>query len=222
MPKPKKTSRDFDDELPDEKNLVGDYSTVSPSGAKVVLMTQGEVDYYNEIANRYQEDNKFTNISDLLELDRVLLHELMCYRWGQWMLNGGLDYHNNPVVQLEKNVREYSKEIRDLKSDLGIDKKTRESSKGTSTAKFIDDLLVRAKQFGVHRDEQINQIYTDFNELRGLITLYNNCTKAERNLFNANLEDIIYWLEEKFKNYDKIDEAFRQNQRIWIREELND
>jgi len=220
LPKPKK-SHDFEDFVlpPKAENL---YSTTSPSGAHVPLMTQKEVEYYNDISERYQSDNKFTNVSDLLELDRVLMHEIMCYRWGIWLLNGGLDYDGNPVVNLAKDVQMYSKEIRDLKAALGVDKKTREANKGANAADFIANLTLRAKEFGIHRNEQIIKAHTILKELEGLITLHVNSTPAERTEFQAHEKDIIAWCLEKFKEFDKIDEAFRVSQSIWLRTELND
>lgn len=224
MPKPKTPSSELSTPFLPSKKLAQDnvtYETKSPSGASIALMTQAEVDYYDDISERYQKNNKFTNVSDLLELDRVLVHELMCFRWGTWLLAGGVDYDGNPQVSLEKNVQLYSKEIRDLKASLGIDKKSRDANKGANTADFIANLTLRAKEFGVHRNEQVIKAHTLWKELQGLVTLHINSTKSERSEFNAHEADIIAWCQEKFKEFDQIDEVFRQEQRIWIRE-LND
>lgn len=224
MPKPKKTSGDFDDfEFAKESVDIEVFGTVSPSGAPVPLMTQDEVDFYNDKSNRYQSDNKFSNVSDLLELDRVLLHELMCFRWGQWMLAGGLDYNGNPALKLEQMVQLYSKEIRDLKSSLGVDKKSRDASKGANAADFIHNLTLRAKEFGIHRNEQVIKAYTLWKELQGFITLHVNSNEAERSEFNCRESDVIAWIQEKCLEFDEIDELFRkEKQQYWIRGELND
>lgn len=219
MPKPKKSSGDFEDfefsKIAVDKET---YMTESPSGSPVPLMTQNEVDFYNDKRTRYMTDNKFTNVSDLLELDRVLLHELMCFRWGQWMLLGGVDYDGNPQLKLENMVQLYSKEIRDLKASLGVDKKSRDANKGLNTADFFEKLKLRAEEFGIHRDEQIIKSYTLWKELQGLYTLFKNSTQAERSEFKCHEKDIFAWLEEKFLEFDAIDAAFRKNQKMWVRE----
>ena len=222
MPKPKQNIDDFDDfEFSKEAVKKEAFSTTSPSGAPVPLMTQDEKDFYDDKSSRYQDDNKFTNVSDLLELDRVLLHELMCFRWGQWMLLGGVDYDGNPQLKLENMVQLYSKEIRDLKASLGVDKKSRDANKGLNTADFFEKLKLRAEQFGVHRDEQIIKSHTLWKELQGLYTLYKNSTPSERSEFKCHEKDLFAWLEEKFVEFDAIDAAFRVNQKMWIRDELN-
>lgn len=206
-------------EIDDDTERETFYAT-SPSGSPVPLLCQQEVEFYTSNVDRYESHYSLSNISDLLELDRVLLHELMVHRWGQWVLNGGLDYHGNPVdIDLNKNIREYSKEIRDLKSGLGIDKKTRELSKGGNTANFINTLLLRAEEFGYHRNEQVIEAYTRWKELQGLLTLHKNCTPSERSQFKCREIDIMEFIEEKAASLDLIDEKFREEkQRYWIRE----
>jgi len=226
MPKPKGSTPkpgdfdSFDDSSSDDifsavKNLP---TVISPSGAEVQVMNSKEVEFYNSVSERYQQDNKFTNISDLAELDRLLTYEMMCFRWANWLLTG-YDYDGGPVMSsLSKDIAAYSKEIRDIKGGLGIDKKTRDRDKGASTAEFMDMLVIRAGEFGVHRDEQIIAAHTILKELEALYTLHKNSTATERTEFKCHEEDIFNWMEEKFREFDKIDDAFRENQKIWLRE----
>ena len=218
MPKPRESEVNFDDiDLSGEKAEL--YYAMSPSGFKVPLMTQTEVDFYNAIAQRYQEDNKFANISDLLELDRLLRLEISCFRWDHWNLTG-TDYKGQPAMSnLQKNIQDASKEIREIKGGLGIDKKTRDKEKGDTIAAFFDNLRLRAKEFGIHRDEQNARSITILKELQAKITLYKNSTNTERTEFNCHLDDIIQWCEEMFVEFDEIDRHYRENnQKYWIRE----
>ncbi|RTK94020.1 hypothetical protein EKI60_04670 [Candidatus Saccharibacteria bacterium] len=222
MPKPKASFNEDDDfDFIKENKPSKSFSTVSPSGSPIPLMTEAEVTFYEDKRDRYQTDNKFTNVSDLLELDRVLLHEVMCFRWGQWLLTGGLDYDGNPQLKLENMIQLYSKEIRELKAALGVDKKSRDANKGLNTADFFENLKLRAEQFGIHRNEQIIKAYTLWKELEGLYTLHKNSTPTERSEFKCHEADVFEWLEEKFVELDALDEAFRTEQKIWIRTELN-
>ena len=116
---PNFTGVDIEDDLEFEDHEVVMIST--PSGAEMALLSDEEADFYNKIANQYQEHNKFKNISDLLELDRVLNLEVLCFRQSRWVLQER-DYDGNPIGKdLQKNIKELSREIRDIKSGLGID-----------------------------------------------------------------------------------------------------
>jgi hypothetical protein len=209
----------IDDEL-DEDDVV--VEVTSPSGALVTLMTQEEGDHYNRIATRYMSDNSFKNISDLLELDRILVFEIAAYRASQWLTTGE-DYKGRKVNNndLQKSLDIFSREIRGIKKDLGIDKSTRDRDQGESVAEYVKHLGIRAKEFGVTRNKQAVSAITLLMELRGLITLYENSSDAERKEFNVRLEDIVSWLKERFTEFDEIDKALRENQQYWIRTEIN-
>ena len=205
--------------LEDNDRNNGNIVVVAPSGAAIVVMNQDEADYYNQVAIRYQADNKFKNISDILELDRILTMELMCYRWSLWIL-AEKDYMGRKVnpAEIQRSIELYSKEIRGIKKDLGIDKSTRDRDKGESIAEYIENLGIRAKEFGITRDKQAIQAITYLMELRALVNLYEKSSKSERKQFGATLENLVDWIKEKGEDFDKIDEALRQNQRVWVRE----
>lgn len=189
----------------------------TPSGTHMSLLTQEEADFYNKISQQYQEHNKFTNISDLLELDRVLSLEVLCFRQSTWALLEG-DYEGRPLSKdIQKNIKELSREIRDIKSGLGIDKKTRDVGQGDTIAEKWENLKHRAQKFGWMRNEQIIKAHTLWKELEARVTMYKNSTPQERTLFEAHGDDLIAWLEEAFKEFDEIDEAFRKDQKMWVR-----
>lgn len=189
----------------------------TPSGATMSLLTQEEADFYNLISRQYQEHNKFNNISDLLELDRVLSLEVLCFRQSTWALLEG-DYEGRPLSKdIQKNLQLLSREIRDIKSGLGIDKKTRDVGQGDTIAEKWENLKARAHKFGWMRNEQVIKAHTLWKELEARVTMYKNSTPQERTLFEAHGEDLMLWLEEAFKEFDKIDEAFREEQKMWVR-----
>lgn len=205
--------------LEDNDANSGNIVVIAPSGASIVVMNQDEADYYNQVALRYQADNKFKNISDILELDRILTMELMCYRWSLWIL-AEKDYMGRKInpAEIQRSIELYSKEIRGIKKDLGIDKSTRDRDKGESIADYIQNLGIRAKEFGIYRDKQNVKAITLLMELRALVALYENSTKAERKQFGASLENLVEWIKEKGEEFDEIDAHFRKNQKLWIRE----
>lgn len=200
----------------------GNYVVQTPAGAELSLMTPMEVQHYNDLSARYQSDNLFRNISDLLELDRILTMEIMCFRWAYWLLSEK-DYWGDPVnvSELQKQHREYGKMILELKQGLGLDKKSRDANNAGTVADFIENLKVRAKEFGIHRDEQNYMAYNLLRELEGKVTLMRNASETEKTEFEAHASQIFNWfVDEVIPKLDGIDEHFRENQRIWIREEF--
>jgi hypothetical protein len=204
---------DADDSIPTGVDVT------TPSGATIMVMNQSEADYYDQVHKRYLTDNKFKNVSDILELDRILIMELMCYRWGIWIL-AEEDYYGRKInpTEVQKSIETYSREIRGIKKDLGIDKSTRDKDKGDSIAEYIQMLGIRAKEFGVSRNKQSGKAIEILMEAMALITLYENSTDSERKEFKANFEDIIDWFKSRFDEFNKIDAELRKNQAMWIRD----
>lgn len=209
----------MDDIFLSEDDLNDPYEVTTPSGAKWHLRTQEEKDNYERIAAKYLSDNKFTNIADLQELDRILVAELMCARYSGWILREK-DYDGEypDMIGLQKQIDMFSKEIRGMKRDLGIDKNTRDKEHGEDIAGYIDNLRLRAKEFGVHRNTQAVKAITLLKEVQSKVQLYRNYDEIERSEFHWHAEDVISWLEEKFDEFDELDELFREEQKLWVRD----
>lgn len=208
---------DISDIIEDESVVDESVVVEGPSGSQYKVLNDFEASHYNSLSERYQTDNVFVNVSDVQELDRILMMELMAYRWGLWLIQEQ-DYDGKRVnpQELQKAISSYSKEIRDIKKDLGMDKNTRDRDQGENLAAYIQNLLLRAKEFGVKRNEQAVEAINILMELRAIITLFRNSNEEERKEFHANMEDIIEWCEKKFEQFDKIDESLRQDQKYWI------
>ncbi len=199
----------------------GIYTVVAPSGAKFSVMTPEEVAYFEERSSRYMTDNHFVNISDLQDVDRMLIMETMCWRCGLW-LSQERDYFGesiNPEV-LQKALENYSKELRLLKKALGIDKAGRDRQKGESFDEFLETLKIRAKEFGVNREKQLTKTLVLFNELSALVTFHDNCTPEERRENSIEESDVLEWVRKvAIPEYQEIDKYFKEHQqRFWIRE----
>lgn len=195
------------------------YQVQTPSGSDLNLQTQDEADWYESRRDRYLQDNHFPNVSDLMDLDRLLTLEVMINRWSLW-LGQGFDYFHARVDegQLKTNIKEYSVEVRLVKASLGIDKATRDKDKGESLADYTAQLLQRAKEFGYHRNEQYELVVTKFYELRAMVMTFDRCDDEERSLLDLSHETIFDWIRNKvIKDFDEHSEAFRKNQAIWVR-----
>jgi hypothetical protein len=197
------------------------YPVTSPTGSVLNLLTPEEASYYEDRCSRYTTDNAFPNVSDLQELDRLLMMEVFVYRWTLWM-GQSFDYLHAIVdeADLSKKVKEYSTEIRLIKQALGIDKSTRDKEKGESLADYTEKLLERAKIFGYHRNQQYELAVTKFYELRSMVMTYYRCDEEERAELDLSPERILEWIRDFAVNeWDELSESFRNDQKMWVRDQ---
>jgi hypothetical protein len=193
---------------------------MSPSGSEVRLMEQDEKARYERQRDRYLKDNAFTNVSDLEDLDRLLVLEIMVYRWGIW-LTQGWDYQQSRINEreLKDSIKEYSTEIRMLKASLGIDRANREKDKGESLGQYVNNLLRRAKEFGYQRNKEYEKSVTFLWELINQIQTYDRCDEQERRELGLSPESIVDWVrKDVIPEWENIQDSFRQAQTMWIKE----
>lgn len=191
-----------------------------PSGAEYAVLNEDEQAYWDSHRDGYLKHNKFVNMSDLADVDRLLVMELMGWRWSNW-ISAGYDYFGTVIDEqaLQKQIRENSAELRLIKKSLGIDKNTRDKDRGDSIADYIENLRRRAKEFGYHREEQLTKALILFNELQALITLSDNCDEREKKENHVTQNDVMQWIRETaIPEYQAIDDAFRQQQKFWVRD----
>jgi hypothetical protein len=191
-----------------------------PSGAIFPVHSE-EVDYLTERTELYLKQNHFPNISDLQDVDRMLVLELMCYRWGVW-LSRQKNWWGDTIDENEtsKVFKEYSNELRQLKKLLGIDKVARDKQKGEdSVSAYLANLQSRAKEFGVMRERQLDRALELFQELKALVTLNANTDAHEQREMHVTDADVLEWLRDiAVPEFDEVDAHFRTHQqRMWIR-----
>lgn len=200
----------------------GHIPVTAPSGAVYHVLTEEEKIYYEDIVTRYRADNSFSNVSDLQDLDRVLMMELMVYRWSLWITRE-VDYNGMPISidETNRSIKDFSVEIRQLKKALGIDKAARDKEKGESVQDYIENLKIRAKKFGIVRNKQASKAIELFQDLTALINFHDNCTEQERKENDVEIIDIINWIRDTaIPEFQSIDEEFRKtDQTYWIREQ---
>jgi hypothetical protein len=194
------------------------YQVSSPSGSTINLQNEGEAIYYESQRDKYLADNRFTNVSDVEDLSRLLTLEVMVHRWSNW-LTQGFDYLAGRVneTELKSNIKEYSVEIRLVKASLGIDRAQREKDKGETLGDYVANLLDRAKEFGVHRDEQYSKSVTFLWQLISMINTHDRCDEQERRELDLTPDSMIQWVRDTvMTDWDGLNQAFRANQKIWI------
>lgn len=193
------------------------------SGKTTKVMSTLEAEWFDETRDAYLAQTKFTETTDLRDLDRLLVMELMMFRWTQW-LSAGVDYEGfeTAAETVRKNIKEYSDQINKVKESMGLNKKARDDSANDGDfAQWLGDLKARAKIFGVHREKQLQVALTLFNQMSGIITTYDRSDAEERIKSGfATEESIVTWIRTvALPTYAQVDEHFRENeQRYWIRD----
>lgn len=191
-----------------------------PSGG-TFWVYQREVQYFQERSKKYQKDHKFTNTGDLATLDQILMLELLAWRWLNWT-SQQKDYWGDAINEsgYARSIKDVSAELRQLKGSLGIDKVTRDKQRGEdSVSTYLQNLRIRAKEFGITRETQLDKALELFNQLKALLTLHDNCTPDERIEMACTDPEVLDWIRSiAIPEYDAIDAHFRENsQRMWVR-----
>lgn len=193
------------------------------SGEELTVHTEAEARWFVQSRDTYLTQTKFTETTDLRDLDRVLFMELMVYRLSQH-LAAGVDYEGFEIEDealLRRNVREYSEQINRTKSSMGLTKSARDDSANGDLSTYISSLQQRAKIFGIHRESQLTKALVLFEELSSIISAYDRADTEERSKLGfENPEEIVSWVRERMiPEYRELDEHFRtHDQRYWIRE----
>jgi hypothetical protein len=193
-----------------------------PSGARYFVLTENEAEYLRDRIRRYQEDNHFINVSDIQDIDRMITFELLIQRFSMW-ISKGRNYYDEDI-----NIRQYndmlqdlSKELRQIKKSLGLDKATRDKTHGDDSISALwVKLGQRAREFGYMRNKQYIQVITSFQRIKAMVQFHDNCDGVERKENACELGDIIDVLREELRKFDEIDEEFRhKNQTLWVRQQ---
>lgn len=192
-----------------------------PSGGTFEVYPQ-EVKHFRDRAKRYLKDNKFVNIADLQDVDRMVILELLVWRYGNW-ISRQKNYWGEAVDEqsMSKTVKDLSAELRSIKAALGIDKVSRDKQRGEdSFTAWLDRTKQRALEFKVVREQQLGKSLELFNELKALVTLCENTTPDEQREMRCSRDHVWEWIRDRaIPEYDAIDAYFRKNkQAYWIRD----
>ena len=193
-----------------------------PSGSRYYVATKTEAEYVIGLARRYLDDNHFKNISDIQDIDRLITSELLIHRWNMW-LSQGRNYYDEDIntKQFADMVQDASREVRQLKKSLGLDKPTRDRTHGDDSISALwDNLKRRAREFGYARNEQAIAAVTSFQRIKAIIQFHDNCDDQERKENACELADVVEVVRSEVAKFDEIDERFRHGQQaMWIREQ---
>ena len=185
---------------------------VSSGTARV--QTLHEVTWWNTTRDKYLEQNRMTEVADLVDLDRLLLMELQVYRTGQWLMSG-VDYQGNDVDQaaLHKQLKETADSIAKLKDAMGLSKRSRDAT-ASGVAERWADILRRGKAWNYHRVEQVQTALLLMGQLSARIGTYDRSDEEERRIEGIRTpEDLLEWIRsDMLPRYREVDEYFLEHQ----------
>jgi hypothetical protein len=194
---------------------------VTPAGQTIRVLGDIEKDFYVGTAKHYTDENEFTHASDLLDLDRLLFYELTIFRVTYWLAQG-VDYDGFSIdpVKLQRNLRETADQLSKVKTDLGLTKSARDKAQAEDVGTYIQELKQRAREFGVHRENQLGKGIELCKQLFSIVGAFERADAIER--AKLGFEDeaaIIEWISQTMKpEFDAVDDYFRANhQRYWVR-----
>lgn len=196
------------------------FTVQTVSGENMAVQTESEARWYAGTRQDYEAQLRFTETTDLRDLDRVLLIELMLFRWGNWLASGA-DYEGFEVDEdkLRMQLRQFNDQLTKVKDSMGLSKKVRDAATAEGNfAAYISDLKMRAREFGLHRDNQLQTALALMNNISAVVGVFRRSDKEEREKIGFEDEAaIITWLEnEVIPEYQAVDAHFRANvQRMW-------
>lgn len=194
------------------------------SGKILQVMTNAEAEWFEETRDAYMHELMFTEKTDLIDLDRLLILELMIFRWSQHIA-AGVDYDGDMVneKQLTADIKAYSDQLNKIKDSMGLTKKARDDiANADNFAQKYADLKARAKMFGIHRENQLTKTLTLGMELSTVVGAFYRADEEERRKLGfENEKEIVEWVRDTWLvEFHAVDEYFRQHsQRYWIREQ---
>lgn len=199
-------------------------SVALASGSQMQVQNDDEKAWFEGTRDHYVADYALTEATDIRDIDRLLVMELMTHRWTQH-LAAGRDYGGGKIDDkaLRANLRDYAGEISKLKASLGISKEARDKAANTgSVAQYLSDLRMRAKAFGIHRDNQTTKAIALLKEIFALVVAYDNSDTEERVKLGLETPDaILEWVRDTaMPEFNQLDEDFRNNhQRLWVKQQ---
>lgn len=196
------------------------YEVLLVSGETLRVQTEQEKRWFETTRDKYMSETRFTEQTDLQDLDRLLGLELLMFRWTQH-LAAGLDYEGNLAdeEQLRRNIKDQTEALNKIKASMSLNKASRDDN-AESVAAYLQTLREKAKVFGIHREKQLTTALALMNEIFAVVGTFARADAEERKKIGFEDEAaIVKWLTENVQpRYVEVDTHFQENdQRYWVR-----
>lgn len=212
---------DYDDSDDDDDVEI---EVETPSGGLMPVASAVEASFYERLRDKITEEFEFTISSDLSDLDRILSMELTVWRMAR-QVTKSVDLHGRPLLpidqtRLQASLNQTQTVMAKLKDDLGLSKTARDkASDGDSVSGYLENLRLRAGEFGVMRNKQAQLAIALLQEVISISDTWQRANALERHhLGYETAEDVLFFITNTIKEqFDQIDRSFvQENQRYWI------
>jgi hypothetical protein len=184
------------------------------------------VEVWDQLRDKYIRDYALTKANDLALLGTILSQHLVIFRAEQ-KLNGmtpELDHgqvptgrykHEPPsdaeISSAHKSINAASKEIRELESSLGVDKKTREAGGQHTVGDYVTKLKKAAHQMGVHISKR-TLAYEEFcMELKWKLRVLANADEEDKQYEDLTPEKVMEWASRELAKLEEVDKQFAKD-----------
>ena len=193
------------------------FTVTSPTGAELEVPTAADKASYEKRRDDYISVYEIEDPSDLAGLEILLSQELLLGQLQRQMNRGRLDsgatLRPQDMARFVSQSNQLSVRVLQQKKVLGLDLDSRKTERAENPGNYISTLLIRAKEFGVRREDELVRAIDLWKQLQGLVERFDRSNAKERDVVGFRTEaDIVEWIRQQFPEFDSIDEAFRQRQ----------
>lgn len=199
----------------------GRFPVETPLGTTAMVATFEDQVFYQTRRQAYEDDFTFESASDRSGLGTLLDLEVTLTQIQRWVSTGSMD---NGAVLRPTDVSRYLtqsnalvRQIESQKKSLGMDRESRMRATAENVGTYISTLLIRAKEYGVSRNEEVIKAVDLWRALQGIVERFDRSNDFERLQAGFVSEaDIVEWIRKNLPDMDAIDERFRKGQRSWV------
>lgn len=191
-----------------------DLSVRMPTGEKMSVQNAEERLYVERKVKEYAK-YKITDEADKGLLKQLIVSELLHYRYSE-ELNKPENASLKPSEAKSYNeiIQKHVDKTKDLMAVLGISAKKDEKD-ANYWPKKVQELILRAKQFGEQKDAEMEFALDFMAELQEKIRMRKSCDAEEIVELKITDDDIFNFIEERLHKFGKLCDRFKDKQTKW-------
>lgn len=187
-------------------------SVEAPNGSTVKLKSGEEAEFFQNKINEYKEFQS-EHPADKDVITQMLYLQTLNFRYMN-LLAKESDIEN--IENLNKLIKDNTKEIHNCTDNLRLSKKYRDADK-QSLAAYITELLKRAEIFkekGI--DKPADKAISNMKKMKTLLRLWRVCDTEEKfKMGIAKFEDIFKLFQKLIDEFEELDGPLKEEQTKW-------
>ena len=196
-----------------------DLKVISAAGTELSVLTASEAAWYVKQRDAYLAMRQYQT-SELSELDLLLSLELQAARANIQVASGrdhtGRALSLTDIGSIQRRVKDSMGLAGSLRDSLGFSRSAKAEA-ASSPQTYLNNLRLRAREFGQMRNEQIIAAIALWKELEGRVGAFDRGNAREREDMGFKDEAaLLDWVRLQFPVFNEIDAEFRRQQGKWI------